>query len=107
MAILHTLGTLGLLHLFITLFFGFLVLCFFARVILSWLSMAIPSLTPGNPFVRFFNNITDPLYEPLYRRLPAASLGAFDVRGIIAFLFAWWGLGVISFLLAFSLPVTW
>ncbi len=65
MTFLHTLATLGLVHLFIKLFFGFLILCFFARMILSWRSMAIPSLTPGNPFVRFFDTMTAPLYDPI------------------------------------------
>jgi uncharacterized protein YggT (Ycf19 family) len=107
MAILHTLATLGLAHIFIKLFFGFLILCFFARMILSWLAMAIPSLNPGNPFVRFFDHITGPFYDPLYRVLPSSSAGAFDVRGIIAFIFSWWALGLMSALLSIAIPATW
>ncbi|HEX8996312.1 MAG TPA: YggT family protein [Ktedonobacterales bacterium] len=107
MAILHTLATLGLAHLFIRLFFGFLILSFFARMILSWLSMAIPSLNPGNPFVRFFTIITGPFYDPLYRILPGSSMGAIDLRGIIAFIFSWWALTVLQMLMSSALPPTW
>jgi uncharacterized protein YggT (Ycf19 family) len=107
MPIFQTLATMGLLHLFIKLFFGFLILSFFARMILSWLAMAIPSLNPANPFVRFFDYITGPLYDPLYRVLPSSSAGAFDLRGIIAFIFSWWALGVMSSLLSIAIPPTW
>ena len=107
MPFLQAVATMGLLHLFIRLFFGFLVLCFFARMILSWLAMAIPSLSPGNPLVRFFDIITGPLYDPLYRALPASSMGAFDLRGIIAFIFAWWALAVMESLIFSALPPAW
>ncbi len=107
MAILQTLATLQLIHLFIKLFFGFLILCFFARMIVSWLAMAIPSLTPGHPIVRFFNNITGPLYDPLYRVIPGGNVGMFDLRGIIAFIFSWWALGVMSALLSIAIPAGW
>ncbi|HZC04627.1 MAG TPA: YggT family protein [Ktedonobacterales bacterium] len=107
MPFLQTLATMGLLHLFIKLFFGFLILSFFARMILSWLSMAIPALSPANPFVRFFDVITGPLYDPLYRILPSSSMGAFDLRGIVAFIFSWWALGVISSLLSIAIPAAW
>ena len=49
MPFLQAVATMGLLHLFIKLFFGFLILSFFARMILSWLVMAIPTLNPANP----------------------------------------------------------
>jgi uncharacterized protein YggT (Ycf19 family) len=107
MAFLQTLATLGLVHLFIKLFFGFLILCFFARMILSWLSMAIPSLSPGHPLVRFFDVMTGPLYDPLYRIVPKGSVGVFDLAGIIAFIFSWWALGVLSALLTFAIPAGW
>lgn len=107
MAFLQTLATLGLVHLFIRLFFGFLILCFFARMILSWLAMAIPSLSPGHPLVRFFDVMTGPLYDPLYRIVPKGSMGAFDLAGIIAFIFSWWALGVLSAMLTFAIPAGW
>lgn len=108
MPFLQAVATMGLLHLFIKLFFGLLVLCFFARMILSWLVMAIPTLNPANPFVRFFDHITGPLYDPLYRVLPGSSMaGAFDIRATIAFIFSWWGLTVLNFLLSNAIPATW
>lgn len=108
MAFLHTLGTLQLLHIFLRVVIYFLIFCFFARMILSWLAMAIPSLSPSNPFVRFFNNITGPLYDPLYRVLPGSSMaGAFDIRGTIAFIFSWWGLTVLDILLSNAIPAMW
>lgn len=107
MAFLQTLATLGLVHLFIRLFFGFLIVCFFARMILSWLAMAIPSLTPGNPLVRFFDVMTAPLYDPIYRVVPKGNMGMFDIAGIVAFIFSWWALGVVSALLSFAIPASW
>lgn len=103
MVFLQTLGSLHLIHLVITVLFGFLILCFFVRAILSWL----PMLSPSNPFVRFFHGVTAPLYEPLYRLLPSSSVGMFDLRSMIAFLFSWWALGVMSTLLYFAIPVGW
>lgn len=107
MAILQTLGTLEIAHNFIRLFFGFLIVCFFVRMILSWLSMAIPALSPGHPLVRFFNVMTGPLYDPLYRIIPKGNMGAFDIAGIIAFIFSWWALGIMSALLSMAIPAGW
>ncbi len=103
MAALQTLGSLGLLHLFIPLLFGFLILCMFVRVILSWL----PMLSPGNPIVRFFANITGPLYDPIYRVLPRMSASMFDLSATIAFIFAWWALGTLQALILQAIPPTW
>jgi uncharacterized protein YggT (Ycf19 family) len=104
MAALQMLGSLGLLHLFTTLLFWFLTLCFVARMILSWL----PMLSPANPFVRFFINITAPLYDPIYRVLPRLSAGMFDLRATIAFIFSWWAVYVLLIaLVSPALPPTW
>lgn len=108
MAFLQLLGTLGLAHLILHILIYFLIACFLGRMILSWLAMAIPSLHQGNPFVRFFNNITGPLYDPLYRVMPgSSSVGAFDLRGTIAFIFSWWALIVFNMLLTNAIPKTW
>jgi uncharacterized protein YggT (Ycf19 family) len=107
MPILQTLATLGIAHLFIRLFFGFLIVCFFVRMILSWLSTAIPALSPGNPLVRFFDIMTAPLYDPLYRIMPKGNMGVFDIAGIIAFIFSWWALGVMSAILSMAIPAGW
>src|SRR5579859_4680197 len=103
MAALQSLGSLGLLHLFIPLFFGFLIISLFVRVILSWL----PMLSPGNPFVRFFTNITGPIYDPLYRVLPRMSISMLDLRATITLIFTWWGLMVLEQLVLSAIPGTW
>ena len=103
MAALQVLGSLGLLHLFIVLLFGFLIVCLLVRVVLSWL----PMLSPGNPFVRFFTNITAPVYDPIYNLLPRVTLSMFDLRATIAIIFAWWALGVMEALIISALPPTW
>ena len=87
------------MRLLIGLFFQFLVLCLFVQMILSWLP-----LSPGNRFVRFFYNLTGPLIDPVARRLPRMSVGMFDVGRIIAFLFSWWAITILSALITSSIP---
>ena len=53
------------------------------RAVLSWL----PGVSALQPVARFFNRITDPLIEPIRRRLP--PLGGFDVSPIVAVLLIW------------------
>lgn len=89
----------NLLRLLIAVFFGFLTICLFVRVILSW--FPIP---PSNPIIRFFNNITAPILEPVRKRLPAMTIGFFDISWTVAFLFTWWALGVLSALLISAIP---
>lgn len=103
MATLQTLGSLGLLHLLITLLFGFLIICYIARMILSWL----PMLSPANPFVRFFTGITSPLIDPIQRILPRMTVGMFDIGSAIAFIFSWWAVFVLEFMIISALPSTW
>lgn len=103
MAALQILGTMKLLHLFISLLFGLLIIFMFIRVILSWL----PMLPPGNPFVRFFTNVTGPLYDPIYRVLPRMSVSMFDLRATIAFIFSWWALTILEKLIVSAIPFTW
>jgi len=92
----------GPLHTIIPLFFGFLIISLLVRVILS----CFP-ISPGNPFVRFFNGITAPMYNPLVKRLPRIALGMFDVSGTIVLLTLWWAFGVASALLVAALPAGW
>lgn len=103
MAVLQTLGSQNLLHYFVTIIFGFLIICMFIRFILSWL----PMLPPGNPFVRFFTLITGPFYDPIYRVLPRMSVSVLDLRASIAFLFSWWALTALSALLVTAIPYGW
>ena len=53
------------------------------RAVLSWL----PGVSALQPVARFFNKITDPLIEPIRRRLP--PVGGFDVSPIVAVLLIW------------------
>lgn len=103
MGALQTLGSMGLLHLFNMLLFGFLIICFLVRMILSWL----PMLSPANPLVRFFTGITAPLYDPIFRVLPRFTVGMFDMRATIAFIFSWWGVYVLMILVNTAIPATW
>src|SRR4051812_12953456 len=94
---------LNILHLIVNLAFGLLVLLLFARMILSWL----PFLGPGNPIVRFVNNATDPLLNPVRKRISSMSAGVLDISVTIAFIFAIWALFTLSFLIQFALPAGW
>lgn len=60
-----------------------LFLAIIVRAVLSWL----PGVSALQPVARFFNKITDPLIEPIRRRLP--PVGGFDVSPIVAVLLIW------------------
>lgn len=64
------------------------------RAILSWL----PGVSALQPVARFINTITDPLIEPIRRRLP--PVGGFDFSPIIAILLIWVVENIALFLLA-------
>jgi YggT family protein len=51
-----------------------------ARAILSWVSP-----DPYNPIVRFIHNVTEPILDPIRRRLPFHT-GGIDISPIIVFL---------------------
>lgn len=51
-----------------------------ARAILSWVNP-----DPFNPIVRFIHNVTEPLLQPIRRRLPVANVGI-DFSPMIVFL---------------------
>jgi YggT family protein len=53
------------------------------RAVLSWL----PGIAALQPVARFFNKITDPLIEPIRRRLP--SMGGLDLSPVVAVLLIW------------------
>jgi uncharacterized protein YggT (Ycf19 family) len=86
----------------IDLFFHILIIFMFVRVILSWIQ-----LPAANPIVRFFGNVVDPIVNPIARRLPRMSAGAFDIGFTVAFIFMWWALSVIDGYILFSLPPSW
>lgn len=62
------------------------------RAILSWVSVAALQ-----PVARFFNMITDPLIEPIRRRMPPA--GGLDFSPLVVMLLVWLVENVLLFLL--------
>jgi uncharacterized protein YggT (Ycf19 family) len=90
----------------IDIFFRVLILCLLVRVILSWI-VSFSLMSPGNPFFRFFNRVTDPILYPIANRIPRTALMAFDLGLIVALLFCWWGLSLLDGLVLFSLPTGW
>lgn len=94
------------LHWIIDLFFRALILCLLIRVILSWI-VSFSLMSPGNPFYRFFNRVTDPILYPIANRIPRTALMAFDLGLIVALLFCWWGLSMLDSLVLISLPSNW
>ncbi len=96
----------GILHLLISAFFNVLILMMIIRMVLSWV-VGMMNMPQGHPIIRFFFNVTDPLIEPVARRIPRASLGVIDLGTTVAFIFAWWGLQVLSDVFASALPLGW
>lgn len=92
----------GVVHALISVFFGAMILSLIVRMILSWLP--IPQ---NNPFTLFFMRLTDPIILPVERRMPAMTVGPLDISGTVAFIFAWWALGVVGALLISGLPMNW
>jgi YggT family protein len=92
-----------ILHTIVYLTFGALVLLLFVRVILSWL----PFLGPGNPVVRFVNDLTDPLLNPIRKRIPSMAAGVFDISMTVAFIFVFWALFMLSAFIQIALPAKW
>jgi YggT family protein len=68
------------------------VLAIIVRALLSWIPVATLQ-----PVARFFNRITDPLIEPIRRRLP--FMGGIDFSPIVAILLIW----VVEYILLFLL----
>ncbi len=89
-------------HVLVSAFFNLLIFGILVWIILSWLPIG-----HGNPIVRFFDNLTGPLIEPIRRRLPRLSLGMFDVTTMIAVLFVWWALSMLNVLIQSALPAGW
>lgn len=94
--------TYNILHYIIHFALMLMIVALFVRVILSWLPFR-----PGNPIVLFFNRFTDPILQPIARRVPAGALGMFDMGLIVALFFDWWALGMLDALLQYALPPGW
>jgi uncharacterized protein YggT (Ycf19 family) len=104
MAALQALGSMNLLYWSVMILFDFLILSMIIRMLLSFLASM---LSPANPFVRFFTNITGPLFDPINRLLPRISLGIFDVSSMIAFIFVFWALSMAQILALSAFPPGW
>lgn len=65
------------LSTFVSVLCQVLALAIFVRALLSWIN---PS--PGNPIVRFLNDITEPILAPLRRVIP--MVGMMDLSPLIA-----------------------
>jgi len=63
----------------IGLLFQIMELAIIVRVLMSWLN-----ISPYSSFARFLAQITDPVLEPLRKRLP--TIGMFDISPIVAIL---------------------
>ena len=51
------------------------------RVLISWMPMVGVNVDPYNPIIKFINDITDPILEPLRR---FTTVGMIDLSPIIA-----------------------
>jgi YggT family protein len=69
------------------------VLALIVRAVLSW----VPGVAALQPVARAVNRITDPLLEPIRRRLPSG--GGIDFSPIVAVLLIW----VVEYILLFLL----
>ena len=63
---------------FFAILFHALSYAIFLRVIMSWLTVS-----PGNPFVNFIHQITDPILSPLRRLIPPIG-GTIDISPMVA-----------------------
>lgn len=70
------------------------ILAIIIRVVLSWL----PGVTALQSVARFFNKVTDPLIEPIRRRLP--SMGGIDLSPLVAVVLIWIVESALLFVLA-------
>ena len=70
------------------------ILVLIIRAILSWFT----GVTALQPIARFFERMTDPILEPIRRRLP--PVGGLDLSPIVAFFLIWLIENVLLFLLA-------
>lgn len=76
----------------VTILADLIFLALIIRAILSWVTVA--ALVP---VARFFNTITDPLIEPIRRRMPSTS--GIDFSPLVLMLLVWLVENVLLFLL--------
>ena len=96
----------GPIHLLIALVFDVLIIAMFVWMLLSWITMAM-QIPPGNRFVRLIDAFVSPLTDPIRKRIPSMSAGMFNLSYTVAFIFAWWSLGILAFVILRALPSGW
>jgi len=96
----------GPIHLLVAVVFDILIVGMFVWMLLSWFQMMMP-ISPGNPFVRFVDSLVEPLVDPIRKRIPSTSMGMLNIGYTVAFIFAWWSLGVLAALIIQALPRGW
>ena len=76
----------------LTAFLYILLIAIVARALLSWFP-----ISRSNPFVRLVHQITDPLIEPVRRRMPRT--GMIDLSPMVVVIVLWlmiWVVGQVS-----------
>ncbi|HEX9069044.1 MAG TPA: YggT family protein [Ktedonobacterales bacterium] len=100
---LGVLGQLDILHRLVTIVGYAIILSMILTFLLSFLS----SIDFVRPWAAFFRKVTSWLIEPIARRIPAMSLGMFDITRTIAFIFILWSTGIIMSFFGNVLPSGW
>lgn len=100
------LHSVGLIHIIISVFSSVLVLFFWVRVISSWLLMMIP-LGPVIWIHRFSSRVTDPIMQPIIKRLPRMAVSMLDISSVIAFFFSIWAITLLTSFISDALPAAW
>lgn len=97
----------GPIYIIITYFYLSMVVLLWCRFILSFLAPSLSNIPFLMRIYTFMLKATDPLIEPLQRRMPHISVGMFDIGATVAFIFTWWALGILTSFMLSSLPPGW
>lgn len=99
--------TFAPIHFIIKYFYLSMVVLLWSRFILSFLAPSLSNIPFLMRLYVWVSKLTDPLIEPLQRRLPRMSVGMFDIGATVAFIFSWWALGILTGFMLSSLPRDW
>ncbi len=97
----------GPIHFIIQGFYLGMVVLLWCRFLLSFLAPSLSTIPFLMRAYNFVTKATDPLLEPLQRRMPRMSVGMFDIGATVAFIFTWWALGIVTGFILYSLPDGW
>lgn len=95
------------IHFIIKYFYLGMVALIWIYFILSLIAPSLPNIPTLMRIYSVVSKLTDPLLEPLRRRMPRISVGMFDVGGTIALIFCFWALGFLTHFMIQSLPNGW